>query len=79
MMTIKWDFDHDDNNDQDPHEHHHDHDHHCYHLHLVINLRFEGFIVNHTGEHVKSLPEDEYDDIFDDIHIGDFKKKERSA
>ena len=45
----------DNNDDQDAHENHHDHDH-CYHLHLEINLCFEGFIVDHTGEHVKSVP-----------------------
>ena len=68
MTTIKWYFDHDDINDQDPHEHHHDH------LHLVINHCFEGFIVNHTGKHVESLPEDEYDDIFDDIQFDDVER-----
>ena len=77
MTTIKWDVDDDHNNDRDPHEHHHDH-HHNDHLHLEINHCFECFIVNHTGEHVESLPEDEYDDIFDDIHIDDLEK-ERSA
>ena len=39
----------------DGHEHHHDRIH-CYHLYLEINLRFEGFIVDHTGEPVKSVP-----------------------
>ena len=39
----------------DGHEHHHDRIH-CYYLYLEINLRFEGFIVDHTGEPVKSVP-----------------------
>ena len=28
----------------------------CYNLYLEINFRFEGFIVDHTGESVKSVP-----------------------